>query len=444
MIVLEELAPLGGLGISLSMHSDIVAPYLLSFGSDAVKRDCLPRMATGEMIGALAISEPGAGSDVKAVRTTAVKVDGGYLVNGSKIFISNGFECGVAVVVAKTDPGADAKGISLFAVESSMPGFEKGRKLKKIGLKAQDTAELFFKDVFVPTSHLLGEENKGFGYLMHELPWERLQIAIAAVASGEAALNLTIDYARERRAFRKPVLDFQNTRFKLAELKSEIQIAQVFVDRCMELALKNELDPTTAAMAKYWCTDLQCKVVDECMQFHGGYGFMQEYAIARAWVDARAQKIYGGTNEIMKRHHFPRFVRTTMHPSEHAKTTSGQARLHHVAVGVRGDVRGTGRRHDAGRPVPSRAWNRVRGTHRDIHGEQPALPRDRVGCAARRNHRHADQQSQPSRGDTLYSRQQRLQGLAHLGEDACRRRAAPRGGAHRRALHDGRRRGAGV
>ncbi|HWS63668.1 MAG TPA: acyl-CoA dehydrogenase family protein [Steroidobacteraceae bacterium] len=300
MIVLEELAPLGGLGISLSMHSDIVAPYLLSFGSDAVKRDCLPRMATGEMIGALAISEPGAGSDVKAVRTTAVKVDGGYLVNGSKIFISNGFECGVAVVVAKTDPGADAKGISLFAVESSMPGFEKGRKLKKIGLKAQDTAELFFKDVFVPTSHLLGEENKGFGYLMHELPWERLQIAIAAVASGEAALNLTIDYARERRAFRKPVLDFQNTRFKLAELKSEIQIAQVFVDRCMELALKNELDPTTAAMAKYWCTDLQCKVVDECMQFHGGYGFMQEYAIARAWVDARAQKIYGGTNEIMK------------------------------------------------------------------------------------------------------------------------------------------------
>jgi alkylation response protein AidB-like acyl-CoA dehydrogenase len=300
MIVLEELAPLGGLGISLSMHSDIVAPYLLSFGSDAVKRDCLPRMATGEMIGALAISEPGAGSDVKAVRTTAVKVDGGYLVNGSKIFISNGFECGVAVVVAKTDPGADAKGISLFAVESSMPGFEKGRKLKKIGLKAQDTAELFFKDVFVPTSHLLGEENKGFGYLMHELPWERLQIAIAAVASGEAALNLTIDYARARRAFRKPVLDFQNTRFKLAELKSEIQIAQVFVDRCMELMLKNELDPTTAAMAKYWCTDLQCKVVDECMQFHGGYGFMQEYAIARAWVDARAQKIYGGTNEIMK------------------------------------------------------------------------------------------------------------------------------------------------
>lgn len=300
MIVLEELAPLGGLGISLSMHSDIVAPYLLSLGGDVVKRHCLPRMATGEMIGALAISEPGAGSDVKAVRTTAVKVDGGYLINGSKIFISNGFECGVAVVVAKTDPAADAKGISLFAVEASMPGFEKGRKLKKIGLKAQDTAELFFNDVFVPTSHLLGEENKGFGYLMRELPWERLQIAIAAVASGEAALNLTIDYARQRRAFRKPVLDFQNTRFKLAEIKSEIQIARVFVDRCMELVLKNELDPTTAAMAKYWCTDLYCKVVDECMQFHGGYGFMQEYAIARAWTDARAQKIYGGTNEIMK------------------------------------------------------------------------------------------------------------------------------------------------
>ncbi len=300
MIVLEELAPLGGLGISLSMHSDIVAPYLLAFGSEEIRRKYLPLMVTGQSIGALAMSEPSAGSDVKAIRTTAAKVDGGYVLNGSKIFISNGVECGLVVVVAKTDPAADAKGISLFLVDTASAGFERGRKLKKVGLKAQDTAELFFNDLYVPATHLLGEENKGFGYLMRELPWERMQIAIAAIASAEHALALTIDYTRERHAFGKSILDFQNTRFKLAELKSEIQIAQVFIDRCMELVLGNELDATTAAMAKYWCTDLQCKVVDECVQLHGGYGYMQEYPIARAWVDARAQKIYGGTNEIMK------------------------------------------------------------------------------------------------------------------------------------------------
>jgi len=300
MIVLEELAPLGGLGISLSMHSDIVAPYLLAFGSEEIRRKYLPLMVTGQSIGALAMSEPSAGSDVKAIRTTAAKVDGGYVLNGSKIFISNGVQCGLVVVVAKTDPAADAKGISLFLVDTASAGFERGRKLKKVGLKAQDTAELFFNDLYVPATHLLGEENKGFGYLMRELPWERMQIAIAAIASAEHALALTIDYTRERHAFGKSILDFQNTRFKLAELKSEIQIAQVFIDRCMELVLGNELDATTAAMAKYWCTDLQCKVVDECVQLHGGYGYMQEYPIARAWVDARAQKIYGGTNEIMK------------------------------------------------------------------------------------------------------------------------------------------------
>ncbi len=300
MIVLEELAPLGGLGISLSMHSDIVAPYLLAFGSEEIRRKYLPLMVTGQSIGALAMSEPSAGSDVKAIRTTAAKVEGGYVLNGSKIFISNGVECGLVVVVAKTDPAADAKGISLFLVDTASAGFERGRKLKKVGLKAQDTAELFFNDLYVPATHLLGEENKGFGYLMRELPWERMQIAIAAIASAEHALALTIDYTRERHAFGKSILDFQNTRFKLAELKSEIQIAQVFIDRCMELVLGQELDATTAAMAKYWCTDLQCKVVDECVQLHGGYGYMQEYPIARAWVDARAQKIYGGTNEIMK------------------------------------------------------------------------------------------------------------------------------------------------
>jgi acyl-CoA dehydrogenase len=300
MILLEELAPLGGLGISLAMHSDIVAPYLVEFASEAVKRAYLPRMATGELIGALAMSEPAAGSDVKAIRTTALRSGDDYVLNGSKIFISNGSECGLVIVVAKTDPQAQAKGISLFIVDASMPGFQKGRRLKKIGLQAQDTAELFFNDLRVPATHLLGAENQGFQYLMRELPWERLQLAIAAVASAGAALDETIEYTRTRHAFGKAILDFQNTRFKLAELRSEVQIAQVFVDRCMQLVLDRELDPVTAAMAKYWCTDLQCKVVDECLQLHGGYGYMQEYSIGRAYVDARAQRIYGGTNEIMK------------------------------------------------------------------------------------------------------------------------------------------------
>jgi alkylation response protein AidB-like acyl-CoA dehydrogenase len=300
MILLEELAPLGGLGLSLAMHSDIVAPYLVEFATDEVKRSYLPRMATGELIGALAMSEPAAGSDVKAIGTTATRSGDGYVLNGSKIFISNGTECGLVIVVAKTDSKAQAKGISLLLVDASMPGFEKGRRLKKIGLKAQDTAELFFKDVHVPATHLLGAENQGFQYLMRELPWERLQLAIAAVASAAAALDETIEYTRARQAFGKPVLDFQNTRFKLAELRSGVQIAQVFVDRCMQLVLEGRLDPVTAAMAKYWCTDLQCKVVDECLQLHGGYGYMQEYSIGRAFIDARAQRIYGGTNEIMK------------------------------------------------------------------------------------------------------------------------------------------------
>jgi acyl-CoA dehydrogenase len=300
MILLEELAPLGGLGISLAMHSDIVAPYLVEFAAEAVKRAYLPRMAAGELIGALAMSEPAAGSDVKAIRTTAARSGGDYVLNGSKIFISNGTECGLVIVVAKTDPQAQAKGISLFVVDASMPGFQKGRRLKKIGLHAQDTAELFFNEVRVPATHLLGAENQGFQYLMRELPWERLQLAIAAVASAAAALDQTIEYTRTRQAFGRAILDFQNTRFKLAELRTEVQIARVFVDRCMQLVLDGELDPATAAMAKYWCTDLQCKVVDECLQLHGGYGYMQEYSIGRAYVDARAQRIYGGTNEIMK------------------------------------------------------------------------------------------------------------------------------------------------
>ena len=300
MIMLEELAPLGGLGLSVSMHSDIVAPYLLRYGSASVKQKYLPGMAAGEGIGALAMSEPGAGSDVKAIRTSAVKAGADYILNGSKTFISNGYECGLAVVVAKTDPAAGARGLSLFLVDDKMPGFEKGKRLKKVGMRAQDTAELFFNDVRVPGENLLGTENQGFMHLMEELPWERLQIGICAVACARAAFQNTVDYTKERQVFGQAVADFQNTRFKLAEMKSEIQIGQVFVDRCMELLMENQLDADTASMAKYWCSDLQCKVVDECVQLHGGYGFMSEYAVARAWTDARAQRIYGGTNELMK------------------------------------------------------------------------------------------------------------------------------------------------
>ncbi|PHR62250.1 MAG: acyl-CoA dehydrogenase [Robiginitomaculum sp.] len=300
MILLEELGPLGGLGLSMAMHSDIVARYIQTYGSSYLKSKYLPEMASGERIGALAMSEPGAGSDVKKVRTRAVKQGDNYVLNGSKIFITNGFHSGVVVVVAQTNKDLGAKGISLFLVDSDMDGFEKGKKLKKVGLRAQDTAELFFNDVIVPAENLLGVENQGFIHCMQDLPWERLQIGLMAISCAEYALNLTKNYVSERALFGKHVSDFQNTRFKMAELTSEVQIGRVFIDRCMELELKGELDGETASMAKYWCSDLQCKVADECVQLHGGYGFMQEYEIARAWTDARAQKIYGGTNEIMK------------------------------------------------------------------------------------------------------------------------------------------------
>lgn len=300
MILLEELGPLGGLGLSMAMHSDIVARYIQTYGSDFLKTKYLPQMISGERIGALAMSEPGAGSDVKIVKTRAVKQGDHYVLNGSKIFITNGYHSGVVVVVAQTSKDLGAKGISLFVVDSDMQGFEKGKKLKKVGLRAQDTAELFFNDVIVPEENLLGTENQGFIHCMQDLPWERLQIAIMAVACCRYVLDLTTDYVKERQLFGKSVSDFQNTRFKLAELASEVQIGQVFVDRCMELELKGELDSTEASMAKYWCSDLQGRVVDECVQLHGGYGFMREYEVARAWTDARAQRIYGGTNEIMK------------------------------------------------------------------------------------------------------------------------------------------------
>lgn len=286
--------------LGMLLHSEIVAPYLLHYGSEFLKRKYLPGMATGELIGAIAMTEPAAGSDLQGIRATAVRDGDHYLLNGAKTFITNGFHCDLVIVVAKTDPGKGAKGTSLFVVDTTMAGFSKGRRLKKIGMKAQDTGELFFDNVRVPVDHLLGQENRGFAYLMSELPWERLQIAITAVAQMEAAIDWTSLYCRERRAFGKEIMQFQNTRFTLAEAMTEVQIARVFIDRCIELHIRGELDATAASMAKYWCTDLQSKVLDACLQLHGGYGYMWEYPIARAWADSRVARIYGGSNEIMK------------------------------------------------------------------------------------------------------------------------------------------------
>jgi acyl-CoA dehydrogenase len=300
MIVMEECARVNATGLGWGLHSEIVAPYLLHYGSEHLKQKYLPKMASGEMIGSIAMTEPAAGSDLQGIRTTAVKAGDDYILNGSKIFITNGYLCDLAIVVAKTAPEKGAKGTSLFVVDTSMPGFTKGKPLKKAGMKAQDTCELYFDNVRVPAANLLGLENNGFIYLMQELPWERMQIAVISVSSAEAAIEWTVNYTQERKAFGQEIAKFQNTRFKLAEMKTEVQIARVFVDRCMELLLEEKLDPATASMAKYWCSDLQFKVMDECVQLFGGYGYMWEYPITRAWADARVQRIYGGTNEIMK------------------------------------------------------------------------------------------------------------------------------------------------
>jgi acyl-CoA dehydrogenase len=304
VIQMEELARAGTSGIGYSLHSEIVAPYILHYGTEAQKSHYLPKLASGEMIGAIAMSEPAAGSDLQGIKATAIKQeDGTYLLNGSKTFITNGWHADLVIVVAKTNPAAGGKGTSLLLVERGMAGFSVGKRLKKLGLKAQDTAELFFDKVRVPADNLLGgesQENKGFICLMEQLPWERLQIAITAVASAQAAIDWTVAYVKERKVFGQAVSSFQNTRFKLAEMQTEVQIAQVFVDKCTELVLTDKLDTATASMAKYWCSDLQCKVMDECVQLFGGYGYMWEYPITRAYADARVQRIYGGTNEIMK------------------------------------------------------------------------------------------------------------------------------------------------
>ena len=300
--IIEAIGHVGVDGFGIGLHNSIVAPYILHYGSEEQKRKWLPKLATGELIGAIAMTEPGAGSDLQGVKTRAEKDGNHYRINGSKTFITNGQLANFVIVVTKTDPEKGAKGTSLIVVETDeVEGFERGRNLDKIGLKSNDTSELFFNDVRVPTSNLLGhEEGKGFVQLMQQLPQERLQIGTGAIAMIERALALTIDYVKERKAFGKAVIDFQNTQFKLAELKTEATIGRVFYNDCVARHIGGGLDPVTASMAKYWLSDLQGKVVDECLQLHGGYGYMNEYPIARMFRDARVQRIYGGTNEIMK------------------------------------------------------------------------------------------------------------------------------------------------
>jgi acyl-CoA dehydrogenase len=300
-VINEEMYRRGLTGMCSPVHS-IVAHYFLNHGTEDQKRRFLPRLARGELVGAIAMTEPGAGSDLQGVRTRADKRGDHYVVNGSKTFVSNGFLAGVVLVVCKTDLTQDARGMSILIVETERcEGFRVGRVLEKIGLKAQDTSELFFDDVVVPQENLLGErEGQGFFQLMSDLPYERLTIAVTALAAMEGAYEATLAYVRERHAFGKPVAEFQNTKFKLAEIATTITVGRAFVDRCVEQLMAGTLDTATASMAKLWATEMQCKVTDELLQMYGGYGYMNEYLIARMYADARVQRIYGGTSEIMK------------------------------------------------------------------------------------------------------------------------------------------------
>ncbi len=301
-VIMEEMHRAGVGGFGNQVHSTIVAPYVLHYGSEAQRQRWLPRMASGELVGAIAMTEPNTGSDLQAVRTTALREGDEYVINGAKTYITNGQHADLVIVVAKTDPKQRAKGISLIVVETAgNPGFERGRNLKKMGQKSADTSELFFQDCRVPLDNRLGEnEGEGFVQLMKQLPQERLNIAQAAVVAMERAIEVTLEFVRERKAFGQRVLDFQNSRFKLAECKTEALIARTFVDQCVLWLMEGKLDAATASMAKYWCTQKQCDIVDECLQLHGGAGYMDEYEISRMYADARVQKIYGGTNEIMK------------------------------------------------------------------------------------------------------------------------------------------------
>jgi acyl-CoA dehydrogenase len=297
----EEMCRRSLTGMNASVHS-IVAHYFLNHGTDEQKQRYLPRMARGELVGAIAMTEPGAGSDLQGIRTRAEKQGDGYLINGAKTFISNGFLAGVVLVVVKTDPTQRAKGTSILIVETQdQPGYRVGKLLDKIGLKAQDTSELFFDDVRVgPEALLGGREGQGFYQLMADLTYERTVIGVTAVAAMEGAYAATLEYTRDRQAFGQPIAQFQNTKFKLAEIATNVKVARVFVDRCVEDLVAGKLDTVGASMVKMWASDLQNKVVDECLQLFGGYGYMNEYLIGRMYVDARIQRIYGGTNEIMK------------------------------------------------------------------------------------------------------------------------------------------------
>jgi acyl-CoA dehydrogenase len=300
-IIHEEMARRALSGMSVGVHS-IVAHYFLNHGTDAQKRHYLPKLASGELVGAIAMTEPGAGSDLQGVRTRADKVEGGYRINGSKTFISNGYLAGVVLVVAKTDPNQGAKGTSILIVDTQdCAGFRVGRVLDKMGLKAQDTSELFFDDVQVRADAVLGgKEGQGFFQLMGDLPYERLIIGVGSLAAMEGAYEATLGYVRERKAFGKPIAEFQNTKFKLAEIATQIKVGRAFIDRCVEDLVAGKLDTATASMAKLWGSEAQGRVVDECVQLFGGYGYMNEYLVTRMYTDARIQRIFGGTNEIMK------------------------------------------------------------------------------------------------------------------------------------------------
>nr|WP_245585239.1 acyl-CoA dehydrogenase family protein [Solimonas flava] len=301
-VLIEEQARVGCSAWGASLHNGIVAHYLLAYGSEAQKLEWLPKLASGELVGAIAMTEPGTGSDLQSVRTSAIADGDDYVINGQKVFITNGQQAGLVIVVAKTDPNEKAKGVSLLVVETDRAdGFRRGRNLEKVGMHGQDTSELFFENVRVPKANLLGRsEGLGFVQLMEQLPQERLIVALGAVGAIELALDLTTAYVKDRKAFGKRVIDFQNTRFKLAEARTEAMLGRVLVERCTELLLEKKLDAVTAAMAKYWTTDKQFEIADLCLQLHGGYGYMDEYPISRLWRDSRVQRIYGGTNEIMK------------------------------------------------------------------------------------------------------------------------------------------------
>lgn len=301
-VIMEQVEWFGLSGFGIGLHNAVVAPYVISYGSDEQKQRLLPKMVSGEIVTAIAMTEPGTGSDLQNIKTTAKKDGNGYVINGAKTFITNGQTANLVLVCAKTDPTLGAKGISIFLVETDeVDGFERGKNLKKVGQPAADTSELFFNDVKVPASALLGpEEGQGFIQLMQKLPQERHVIGIQGLGMIERALNETVAYVKQREAFGGTIFDFQNTQFKLAECKTEATVAKVFADHCTELLLQGKLDAATASMSKYWISDLQNKIIDECLQLHGGWGYMDEYPIGQMYRDARVQRIYGGANEVMK------------------------------------------------------------------------------------------------------------------------------------------------